>query len=149
MVVRGVVTICGALAVLMAPEALAVTGPATIQITDVQTSFRAVDQGRRGRGAGDLEIIGQALYNRRVTAKSIGHANMLCTMLGDDSRSCMATFVLPEGRIMTSGVIGSRLICELAIVGGTELYDNARGSLVGTTIAMKPRRELLVFRLAG
>jgi hypothetical protein len=46
-------------------------------------------------------------------------------------------------------VIGSRLIYELAIVGGTELYDNARGSLVVTTTALTPRRQVLVFRLAG
>jgi hypothetical protein len=46
-------------------------------------------------------------------------------------------------------VIGTRLLYETAIVGGTGLYDNARGSLVVTTTALHPRRQILVFRLSG
>ena len=125
------------------------TGPASISITNVQTSLKSVDLGAHGRGAGDLEIIGQSLYNRRVTASPIGHADVVCTLLSRTTRTCSATYTLPRGRIMTTGVIGSRLIYELAVVGGTELYDNARGSLVVTTTALSPRRQLLVFRLAG
>jgi hypothetical protein len=147
--VWGVATACGALAAALASSALASTGPGTIRITNVERSFKGVDEGPRGRGAGDLEIITQSLYNRRVTSKPIGHATILCTLLSRDTRSCTATYVLPKGTIVTSGVIGSRLIYELAIVGGTELYDNARGSLVVTTTALKPRRQVLVFRLAG
>ena len=125
------------------------TGPATITITNVQTSFKSVDIGAHGRGAGDLEIIGQSLYNRRVTATPIGHADVVCTLLSPTTRTCSATYTLPRGRIMATGVIGSRLIYELAVIGGTELYDNARGSLVVTTTALSPRRQLLVFRLVG
>jgi hypothetical protein len=139
-----------ALAVLVLPSTgVAGTGPATITITNVQTAFKMVDVGARGQGAGDLEIIGQALYNRRVTPTPIGHADVLCTLLSRTRRSCTTTYTLPRGRIMTAGVIDTRLIYELAIVGGTELYDNARGSLVVTTTALNPRRQLLVFRLTG
>jgi predicted secreted Zn-dependent protease len=148
-VVRGIVACSAVLAAALAPQAVAGTGPATIRITDVQTSYKLVDAGKRGPSAGDLEIIAQSLYNRRVTTRAIGRANILCTMLGKDLRSCTATYVLPKGSIMTSGVIGSRLIYELAVIGGTELYDNARGSLVVTTTALKPRRQVLVFRLSG
>jgi hypothetical protein len=144
---RGIV--CAAVAAAVVPSALAITGPGTIRITNVQTSYRLVDEGRRGRSAGDLEIIQQSLYNRRVTAKPIGHAWILCTMLSRDARSCTTTYFLPKGSIVTSGVIGSRLIYELAVTGGTELYDNARGSLVVTTTALNPRRQVLVFRLTG
>ena len=44
-------------------------------------------------------------------------------------------------------MIGSRLLYELPVVGGTGLYANARGSLVVTVRAMSPRREILTFRL--
>jgi hypothetical protein len=139
-----------AFAVLAVPSAgNAATGPATITITNVQTRIKTIDLGARGQGAGDLEIISQALYNRRVTASAIGHADVLCTLISRTRRSCAATYTLPKGRIVTSGVIDTRLIYELAITGGTELYDNARGSLVVTTTALNPRRQLLVFRLAG
>jgi len=125
------------------------TGPAAIRITNVQLKLKTVDLGAKGTGAGDLEIISEALYNRRVTPNAIGHADVLCTLVSRTRRSCTATYTLPKGRIVTSGVIDNRLIYELAIVGGTELYDNARGSLVVTTTALSPRRQVLVFRLAG
>ena len=140
--------LCAALAVA-APFAEAGTGPATIRITNVQTKATTVDLGARGRSPGDLEIIAQSLYNTRVTQQPIGHADILCTLLAKTSQSCTATYELPKGRIVTNGVISSRLIYEVAITGGTELYDNARGSLVVTTTALSPRRQVLLFRLTG
>ena len=50
--------------------------------------------------------------------------------------------------IVATGVIGSRLLYELAIVGGTGLYDNARGSLTVTTYGLGPR-TLPAFAAAG
>ena len=132
-----------------AGAAEAETGPATIRITNVQTSLTTVDAGARGRSPGDLEILTQSLYNKRVTQSPIGHADVLCTLLTTTTRTCTATYELPRGNIVTSGVVNSRLIYEVAITGGTELYDNARGSLVVTTTALNPRRQVLVFRLAG
>ncbi len=132
-----------------ATAASASTGPATIRITNVQTKLTTVDLGAHGPSPGDLEIIAQSLYNTRVTPSPIGRADILCTLLTTTTRNCTATYVLPKGRIVTSGVIGSRLIYELAITGGTELFDNARGSLVVTTTALNPRRQVLVFRLTG
>src|SRR5262249_11925358 len=105
--------------------------------------------GDRGLGAGDLEIIWQALYNRRFSSKPIGHAYILCTLLSKSARMCNGTYSLPKGTIVTNGAIGTRLIYEVAVVGGTGLYDNARGALVVTATALEPRREILVFRLAG
>jgi hypothetical protein len=141
-----VVLVLGAVPVTFAG---ATTGPATIQITDQQTSDVYIDQGAKGRGPGDLEIIRQSLFNRRVSSKPIGHADIVCTFLTSTTRACTGTYALPKGDVVTSGEMGSRLLFELAIVGGTELYDNARGMLVVTTTALKPRREVLVFRLSG
>src|SRR5207244_12011374 len=88
-------------AVWVALPASAGTGRATIQITDVQTHYTFVDQGPRGRGAGDVEVIRQSLFNRRISPRSIGHADLMCTLLSTVTRTCSATYVLPRGTLMT------------------------------------------------
>jgi hypothetical protein len=50
---------------------------------------------------------------------------------------------------MLAGSITNREIYELAIVGGTGLYNNARGTFTATRMSLRPRREFLIFRLAG
>jgi hypothetical protein len=125
------------------------TGPATIRITDVQSSYKLVDRGLEGSTVGDVEIIRQLLYNRRVSTKPIGRSEILCTLLTKNTRMCTANYTLPKGTIVTTAATGTRLLYEAAIIGGTELYNNARGALVVTTTSLKPRREVLVFRLAG
>ena len=73
---------------------------------------------------------------------------MLCTTVSSSNQSCSATYFLPQGEIVVQGVIGSRLIYAMAVVGGTGLYDNVRGSLTVTSLKRSPSvRELLVFRL--
>jgi hypothetical protein len=126
------------------------TGPATIAITDLRTSLTRVDLGAHGTSAGDLEIVHQRLFNRRFRARAIGSADILCTLLSKATSTCTGTYQLPRGTIVTSGEVGATtLLYQLAIIGGTELYDNARGSLVITTTSLHPRREQLVFRLTG
>jgi hypothetical protein len=125
------------------------TGPATITITARQTRFTFVDDGAEGKGAGDLAIIQQRLFTRRVTPKAIGRSDIVCTLLSKTTSNCSGIYRLPKGTIVTSGEVDSGLLYELAITGGTELYDNARGSLVATMTSLKPRRQLLDFRLTG
>jgi hypothetical protein len=120
----------------------------TIRIADVQTKLAIVDVRPRGRSPGDLELISEALYSRDGSGvAAIGRAEVVCTRLGVTTASCPATYFLPQGQIMTDGMIADRLTYEQAITGGTELYDNARGTLVVTTTGLRPRRQLLVFRL--
>ena len=45
------------------------------------------------------------------------------------------------------GSILYRQFYDLAVLGGTGLYDNARGTLTVTRTHRKPVRNLLVFRL--
>ena len=127
----------------------AATGPSTIRITDVQQAHRVADGGPDGAGLGDVEAVRVKLYNPSVTSKSIGHGEMVCTFLDRRSRSCNGTYSLPRGKIVVGGVITSRLLYELAVVGGTGLYDNARGSLTVTATKLRPRHEILLFRLTG
>jgi hypothetical protein len=127
----------------------AATGPGVIRITSTQTKFVRVDVGARGRSAGDAEVIRGRVYNRRIRARAIGRYEMVCTFTFGYSRACRGTFFLPRGKIVVGGGITQRQIYELAILGGTGLYDNARGTFTGTRTARNPRREFLIFRLTG
>lgn len=123
------------------------TGPATIRITNVQTDFRRIGSGSRDR-TGEVEIIKQRLNNPRIS-HPIGRGDLVCTYLDRRTRQCTATYMLPRGTISVVGAIDSRLLYTAAIVGGTGLYDNARGTLTATATRLSPRHEVLVFRLAG
>jgi hypothetical protein len=127
----------------------AITGPATIRITTEELRSAGVDVGRRGRSPGDMEVVSALLYNRRITQKTIGKTELVCTFTFGPSRMCQGTFFMPRGRLVVAGSLRNREIYHLAITGGTGLYDNARGSLTVTRIQKKPRRELAYFRLTG
>jgi hypothetical protein len=128
----------------------AATGPATIRITNKEISVIRVDVGARGKSPGDMEIIRQLLYNQRVTERSIGHVELVCTFVDyRRSRVCRGTYFLPKGKLVVGGSLLYRQFYELAVLGGTGLYDNARGSLVVTRTDTRPVRDLVVFRLVG
>jgi hypothetical protein len=124
------------------------TGPAQIRITDLQVSYHVV-RPASGNTAGSVEIIRQRLYNPTISEAPIGRATMTCTYADRRERTCIATYILPKGQIVVTGAIQSRLLYEIPVVGGTRLFDNARGSLTVTSTHLRPRREVLVFRLAG
>jgi hypothetical protein len=125
------------------------TGPGRISITNREISRVRVDAGRPGRGAGDMQIIRYNLFNKRVSSRPIGHADYVCTFVTSGTRNCTATFFLSSGRIVAGGSIRYPTLHELAILGGTRLYDNARGTLTVYRTTRKPRRDRLVFRLTG
>ena len=125
------------------------TGPATIRITNREISRLRVDTGKPGRGVGDTEIIRQNLFNKRIKSKPIGHADYVCTFVTAGTRSCMATIFLPRGRLVAGGSIRFPQLHELAILGGTRLYDDARGTLTVIRTTSRPRRDILLFRLTG
>jgi len=125
------------------------TGPATIRISNREISRLRVDNGSPGRGPGDTEIIRQNLFNKRIRSKPIGHADYVCTFITAGTRSCMGTIFLPKGRIIAGGSIRFPALHELAILGGTRLYDDARGTLTVIRTTRRPRRDILLFRLTG
>ena len=127
----------------------AATGPAQIGISGQETNFVRINVGKRGRSPGDTEVIRQTLFNRRLTSKPIGHSSLVCTYAIGAERVCRGTYFLPKGKIMVAGSITFRQVYELAVVGGTGLYDNARGTVTATRIRKSPRREFLLFRLVG
>lgn len=143
---RGLPLVAASL-VLAPPLAVAITTPATIKITDVAKEYRHLDQGPPGSGVGDVEIIDAALYNASITKRAIGRGQLMCTFLDRRSRDCSGTFFLPRGKLVVAGVVSTRLFYEVAVIGGTGLYANARGTLTVTSLGLRPRRELLLFRL--
>jgi hypothetical protein len=125
------------------------TGPAMIRIFDRQFGYTRVDLGPRGLTPGDSEIITTRLFNRKITQKPIGSGRFICTFTNGLNRTCIATISLPKGQLVASGNIRFRAFYNLAVTGGTGLYDNARGTLTVIRTTRQPRREILLFRLSG
>jgi hypothetical protein len=121
--------------------------PGSIRITDRLVKHTHVDEGKRGLGAGDLDFYRQLLFNRGITTSPIGHSDLTCVNTGTGSSNCTGTYFLPRGKIMVGGVIASRLFYELAVFGGTGIYDNVRGTLTVTYLGGAPAHEFLLFRL--
>ena len=130
------------------PGAAASTGPATIRITNKEVSVARVDIGRSGKSPGDMEIVRQSVFDRQ--GNRIGRAELLCTFVDSRrARNCRGTYFLPKGKLVVGGSLSFRQFYDLAVTGGTGLYDNARGSVTVTRMARRPVRDLVVFRLVG
>jgi hypothetical protein len=121
--------------------------PGTIRVTDRIVKHIHVRGPDRHTHAGDLDFYRQQLFNKGITPTPIGHSDFTCMNTGTGSQSCTGTYFLPTGKIMVGGVIASRLFYELAVMGGTGVYDNVRGSVVATYLGGIPAKEFLVFRL--
>ena len=144
------VAVAGAgVAALAVVQSQAATGPAQIRITNTEVRSAAVDVGPRGSSVGDMGIYLGRLYNRRITGRSIGTSQLVCTTMFSGVRSCRGTYALPRGKLVVGGTLRYREIYQLAVLGGTGLYDNARGTLTVTRISLRPKREFVVFRLTG
>jgi hypothetical protein len=122
-------------------------GPGTIKVTSRQIGVTYNDTGSRGRGPGDLVLIRELLYNKGIRRAPIGHSEMVCTYTGVRWQQCSGTYFLPRGKIVVAGSLRYRDFFKLAIVGGTDIYDNVRGSVSATTYARSPRKAILIFRL--
>src|SRR5262245_34205571 len=135
-------------AALAVPGAQALDRPGTIQVTNKEIRHAHVDQGADGTSVGDIDVYTSLIFNKRITPRAIGRETMLCTTVGATIQNCSATIILPRGQIVAEGLIGTRLIHQLAVVGGTGLYNNVKGAVTITSLhRKKPVRELLVFRL--
>jgi hypothetical protein len=121
------------------------TGPGQIRITAGENLYTHLDTGPRGVSPGDMEITRYKLYNKRIRSRAIGHAQLVCTLTGQNFRQCVGTFVLPAGKIMVSGILAYRGLFDLAVIGGTGRYNNVLGTLTVTRTGRSS--DLLVFRL--
>lgn len=121
------------------------TGKAVVRLTDRQVAITHF--GGDAVGGGDVARL--TLFGSTSATKAIGHAVITCMDVGSGEQTCQGSYVLPKGTLETSGILRTRLFYTQAIVGGTGLFDNARGTLTVTARALRPRREILLFRLTG
>jgi hypothetical protein len=134
-------------AALLTAGSPALTGPGTIRITTKVVKQQFVDRPPSGKGAGDLLVKRELLFNKGIRARAIGYGDVVCTYTSRYVRQCNATYSLPKGKIVVAGAFAFAQFHELAVVGGTQLYDNVRGSLTVTLLRRNPERHMLLFRL--
>jgi hypothetical protein len=126
----------------------ALNGPGVIRITERQVQDGRVDIGRPGPSIGDVEVMRMLLFNKGITPKPIGHGELVCTYTGDKSKNCSGVYFLPKGKIIVSGPLLFRQFFELAVLGGTGLYSNVRGTLTVTSLTGGRKvNDVLLFRL--
>ena len=123
------------------------SGPGTIRVTIKLAKHIHVDEGTRGIGAGDVDFYRELIYNTRITPKPIGHTDVACTFTGTGSSNCSGTYLMPQGKIVIGGVIGSHQTYTLAVLGGTGLYDNVRGTLTVSPLSKGSKQSNVSFKL--
>ena len=121
------------------------TGKAVVRLTDKQLLVTRVG----GDVTGGRAIARLTLYGSTSATRPIGHAVVTCLDVGSGEQTCQGSYVLPKGTLETAGILRTRLFYTQAVVGGTGLFDNARGTLTVTAKSLSPRREILLFRLTG
>ncbi|MDT5234386.1 MAG: hypothetical protein QOD36_2986 [Mycobacterium sp.] len=122
----------GALA--LAPTA---TGDTTLVLFEHDTVQHMVDLGAPGPGPGDQFIFAGDVFDR-PGGMFLGTTGGSCTTLTGNDKSgkqaCNGTFNLAGGQIVvqgvadTAGLFASGDTTPLSIVGGTGIYQNARGT---------------------
>ena len=142
-VVVGIVLFAGTLT----GGSTALTSPGTITLTSRAVKLQFIDRGPPGRGAGDLTVKRFLLYNKGIRVRAIGHADLVCTYTTRYAQQCSGTYSLPKGKIVASGAFEYPQYHEVAVIGGTGLYDNVRGTLTVTLLRRDPERNILLFRL--
>ena len=123
------------------------TGPAKINLSTRQIAMNYNDTGSPGRGPGDVVVIRELLYNKGIRRAPIGHSEMVCWYTGRRWQQCSGTYFLPRGKLVVAGSLRYREFFKLAVIGGTDLYDNVNGSVSATMYSRNPRRSILIFRL--
>jgi hypothetical protein len=118
----------------LAPTATADTTHTLFEHDTVQ--YQA-DLGRPGPGPGDQFIFAGDLFDR-PGGMFLGTTSGSCTTLTGNDKSgqtaCNGTFNLAGGQIVTQGVVDTAALfvrgdaVPLSIVGGTGIYQNARGN---------------------
>jgi hypothetical protein len=144
--------VAGALAAVAAGDSTirAGTGAAQIRVVDRLVATERVDVGKRGKSAGDMEIVRARLYDRRVRTRQLGRSELVCTYVDSGrNRVCRGTYFLPRGKLVVGGSLRFYQFYDLAVVGGTGLFDNARGTLTITRAARNPVRNVVLFKLVG
>jgi len=101
----------------VALETSANLGRATILVNGKATRFTET---------GDYDIRRASLKDRY--GNLVGRSDLICILISRGQRDCRGTYVFPRGHIMVAGLVQANSY-TLAVIGGTGLYDNARGTV--------------------
>jgi hypothetical protein len=90
------------------------------------TTYVQIDNGKRGRSAGDISTFTHALteHGRRV-----GRDEGYCVRILSGTSECTMTTVLSDGQITIAGPFNYVGVNHLAVTGGTGAYAHVRGSV--------------------
>jgi hypothetical protein len=98
---------------------------------------RGVSESRFRLSLGDMFVFARPIFDA-ANERRIGRAASTCTVIKRGSFDtagfqCAASFRLRDGTIEAQGLTGfGRRGARLAVVGGTQAYEGARGSFTGT-----------------
>lgn len=86
------------------------------------------------------------IYTRAGKFAGSGVVACVPTSTADSLQQCTGTYALPRGRVAVAGLISSRAGFNFVVLGGTDAYLGARGSLVvSQTSTNGPRHARLTF----
>ncbi|MCP9486679.1 MAG: hypothetical protein MSC30_12515 [Gaiellaceae bacterium MAG52_C11] len=128
---------------LASASAEGVGGKTLTLISESTEIEQYVDNGEPGEGIGDVVFFQENLYDRTRGSKPVGHSEIMCFFIGDDSARCSGTFFLPEGKIEAGGAIHFQRVSRIPVLGGTSAYAGARGELTLTTIDEQRNRNVI------
>lgn len=74
------------------------------------------------------------LWNKNIRTRPIGHSLYGCERIDSIGRSCVATYVLPLGKIGASGMVHGFDSYTLIITGGTRRYLDADGTVTARRV---------------
>ncbi|HZP72919.1 MAG TPA: hypothetical protein VFA97_06005 [Gaiellaceae bacterium] len=104
-------------------------GTSTLDLTGIITGYHvALDDKPVGTSPGDIGYQTGLVYEH---AKRVGRFQGVCTTLPQSSQQCSFTVGLPGGQIVIEAGYGpgfnTGAVALEAVVGGTGVYDGARG----------------------
>ncbi|MFG2357410.1 hypothetical protein [Streptomyces sp. NPDC048521] len=115
-----------------------------IHLVAKQTQAADLDLGKKGLSLGDERIVAEDLYR---DGKKVGDHSVVCTYthLNPEELQCLGTYSLPEGLLTGQAILHlpAPSSVDLAITGGTGVYDTARGYIT-TVPAGVSERQLTV-----
>lgn len=124
-------------ALLLSPVATPRVGPIVVTATLTGSTTRAV--GPIGKIADSVE---QKFRVNDRNGRPIGRLLLACRWVATRNRLCNGELKMPLGKITMAGSSFTSLAGQYAVTGGTDLYDDAGGVLVFTSIS---RGKLILF----
>lgn len=108
-----------------------ITTPETLVLTETNLHWRVVDLGKPSFGPGDLLVFNDSLTDPSDGSR-VGTVRGLCMVQIGHMQTCqVGVFLHDRGEIFVSGVVSTDpgFSLDLAITGGTDEFENIRGSV--------------------